>query len=123
MEPALSERSCQPCRRGTPPLSGDAVEAMMPLLPGWSVRDGRALVREFTFADYASALRWVNAVSWLAELEDHHPDVKLRWGGVELSLSTHSIGGLSENDFILAAKVNVLERTAGSSGPGQPVPG
>lgn len=109
---ALISRKCQPCKRGTAPLTTEQVGAMANEVPGWTVSSGKALVRVDSFDDYASALRWVNAVSWLAELENHHPDVKLCWGSVELSLSTHSIGGLSENDFILAAKINALHPPA-----------
>ncbi|MPZ50521.1 MAG: 4a-hydroxytetrahydrobiopterin dehydratase [Dehalococcoidia bacterium] len=95
---------------GTPTLTPDAVEKMLPLVPGWDLADeGKGLHRRQRFADFVSAIAFVNRVAELAEVEQHHPDIHVtgyRW--LDLDLSTHSIGGLSDNDFIMAAKINRL---------------
>lgn len=80
---------------------------MLEELPGWSLRDG-ALFRRLEFADFATALAFANEIGQIAEEEGHHPDLRLGWGYVEVELSTHAIAGLSENDFILAAKISKL---------------
>lgn len=78
-------------------------------VPGWMLRDdGKEISREFTFKDFKEAMAFVNEVAEIAEREGHHPDIHVRWNKVRLDLSTHAIGGLSTNDFIVAAKVNVL---------------
>ena len=95
---------------GTPTLTPDAVERMLLLVPGWSLADdGKALRRHDRFQDFAAVIDFVNQVAALAEEEQHHPDIHVtgyRW--LDLELSTHSIGGLSDNDFIMAAKINHL---------------
>jgi 4a-hydroxytetrahydrobiopterin dehydratase len=105
----LAEKECVPCAKGTPPLKGSALDALtVQLNPGWRVVDGARLEREFKFKNFRDALAFTNRVGELAESINHHPDVFLAWGQVKLILSTHSIGGLSENDFIFAAKVDEL---------------
>jgi len=101
----LADRRCVPCRRGTPPLDAAAVARLLPRVPGWAAPEGRRLEREFRFRDFAAALAFVNRVGALAEAEDHHPDIRLSWGKVGVVLWTHAAGGLTENDFILAAKI------------------
>lgn len=76
----------------------------------WKVNDGKKLKREFKFKDFKEALSFVNKIGQIAEEEGHHPDIELRWGRVEVELSTHAIGGLSVNDFILATKINRLQQ-------------
>lgn len=100
----LRSRHCRPCRPGTPPLDPRRVRELADLLPDWTVEDGRRLVRSYRFEDFATALAFVNRVGEIAEREGHHPDVLLRWGEVRLEIWTHAAGGLTENDFILAAK-------------------
>ncbi len=79
--------------------------------PGWSIAtDGLSIHRDFTFNDFAGALAFVNTVGAIAEAEGHHPDITLAWGAVGITLITHAIGGLSENDFILAAKINAVQQ-------------
>jgi 4a-hydroxytetrahydrobiopterin dehydratase len=105
----VTDRHCIPLSPGTPPLAGEALDTRAAALPDWRV-DGRELKREFRFPDFATALAFVNRVGEVAEREGHHPDIALGWGRVAISTYTHSIGGLSENDFILAAKIDALPR-------------
>jgi len=100
----LAAKHCVPCNAETPKLSASEVERALTRLPGWS-SDGTALAKRFEFPDFASALAFTNRIGEEAEREGHHPDLKLGWGYVEIELSTHAIGGLSENDLILAAKI------------------
>lgn len=106
----LCERRCTPCKKGTPPLSGLELTTLSAEVPEWRVEEERRLSREFQFPDFASALKFVNRASDLAEQEQHHPDIHLAWGKARFDLWTHSVGGLSENDFILAAKIDTLPR-------------
>lgn len=102
----LAARRCTACRRGTPPLSPEAAASLLPGVPGWTVEEGRRLRREFRFPDFRRALEFVDRVGALAEAEGHHPDLHLSWGRVGVVLWTHAAGGLTENDFILAAKID-----------------
>ena len=104
----LAERHCVPCRGGTPPLRGAELEHWKAEVPGWDVIGEHRLVRTYRFPDFRTALDFVNRVGEIAEQEGHHPDIGLGWGRVEITLWTHAIGGLSESDFILAAKINTL---------------
>jgi len=109
MTAKLEQKKCEPCEKGTPPLEGEALATLTSELgEGWKVADGRRLEKDFAFKNFREALDFTNRVGELAETEGHHPDICLGWGKVGLTLSTHSIGGLSENDFILAAKVDAL---------------
>jgi 4a-hydroxytetrahydrobiopterin dehydratase len=104
----LAKRQCVTCRADTPRLTGEPLAEMLAqLAPGWELAGDR-LRRTYRFPDFATALAFVNRVAAVAELEQHHPDVQLGWGRVTLEIWTHAIGGLSENDFILAAKVDAL---------------
>lgn len=101
----LAERTCTPLPKGTPALEPPAITALLAELGGdWMVRDGK-LTREYAFPDFLSALAFTNIAGALAEAENHHPDIHLAWGKVGIVVWTHSVGGLSENDFILAAKI------------------
>jgi 4a-hydroxytetrahydrobiopterin dehydratase len=105
----LAERSCEPCRGGVPPLSWAEIEPLAAQLSGrWKVIDEHHLHRRDDFPDFKSALAFVNEVGALAEREGHHPDLLLAWGKVEIDLWTHKIDGLSEADFVLAAKIDRL---------------
>ena len=104
----LVYRRCTPCRGGVPPLSGQALASLQERLPLWKVVDGHHLERSFLFSDFKTALAFVNQVGALAEEEGHHPDLTLSWGKVDARIYTHKIGGLSDNDFILAAKIDQI---------------
>ncbi len=103
----LANRSCRPCEGDEPPLKGKALEELSEQLgEGWKVVEEDHLKKEYDFNDFREALVFTNAVGNIAEREDHHPDMELGWGRVQISLKTHKIDGLSENDFILAAKAD-----------------
>jgi len=108
---SLAGKKCSPCRAGAPPLPVDKVQSLLRDVPGWSVRGGLAIEREFVMKDFMAAVRLVNAVAETAEAEDHHPDIHLTgYRRLRIELSTHSVGGLSENDFIMAAKIEALPK-------------
>ncbi|HEV8340432.1 MAG TPA: 4a-hydroxytetrahydrobiopterin dehydratase [bacterium] len=118
MDKDLASRHCVPCEGGTPPLGREAAERLRLQTPDWVFEeDGKAVRRQFKLKDFKDAIAFVNAVAEVAEAEDHHPDIFIRYKQVTFTLSTHAIGGLSENDFILAAKIDRLyqERYAGAS--------
>jgi 4a-hydroxytetrahydrobiopterin dehydratase len=100
----LVQKHCVPCEAGTPPLSEQESEALLEQVPGWQLEDNK-LTRRFKFHDFKEAMVFVNRVAALAEEEGHHPDIYISWNRVRLDLTTHAIKGLSENDFILAAKI------------------
>ncbi|GAC1352971.1 MAG: 4a-hydroxytetrahydrobiopterin dehydratase [Polyangiales bacterium] len=107
----LSTKRCGPCHRETPKLTQDAIAALLLETPAWSL-DGEKIQRALEFKDFPAAMKFINAMANLAELEQHHPDFYLHdWNRVEVTLSTHAIHGLSENDFILAAKIDALLAT------------
>ena len=103
----LASRHCTPCEGGTPPLSREEVGRMMGQLEGWESFDGR-IEREFRFKNYYQTMAFVNAVAWIANRENHHPAMQVGYNTCRVSYTTHAIGGLSENDFICAAKVEAL---------------
>ena len=108
MEVLLSKQ-CIPCTIDTPPLEADEINILRQQLHAdWAVLDNRMLERRFKFKDFVSALEFVNKIGELAEEEGHHPDLELSWGRVGVKLMTHKIKGLSYNDFILAAKIDLL---------------
>ena len=103
----LAKKRCIPCEKGTKPLADDVVSVYLKEAGGWSVsEDAKKISREFKFADFVSAMAFVNEVAELAEYEGHHPDITIWYNRVKFELWTHAIGGLSENDFIMAAKIN-----------------
>jgi len=106
----LAEKSCVPCRGGVPPLAGKELESLHRQLPDWEVVNGHHLKRAFTFPDFAKALAFVNKVGEIAENEGHHPDIFFTWGKAEITTWTHKIDGLTESDFILAAKIGKISR-------------
>ncbi|MBI2885995.1 MAG: 4a-hydroxytetrahydrobiopterin dehydratase [Chloroflexi bacterium] len=108
----LAQRRCVPCRSGTPPLTPEEIAGLTPQVPHWTVEEHRRLRRTYRLKDFATALALVDQIGAVAEAEDHHPDLSLAWGKVEVLLWTHKIGGLSENDFILAAKIDALAASA-----------
>ncbi|UCF68362.1 MAG: 4a-hydroxytetrahydrobiopterin dehydratase [Acidobacteriota bacterium] len=106
----LAKKRCTPSRSGDVPISAaDARQLLGQLDSGWCVVDeGAALRREIRFSDYLRTMAFVNAVAWIAHSEDHHPDLEVGYNRCLIRYATHSIGGLSENDFICAAKIDAL---------------
>ena len=111
----LITKSCVPCRGGVPPLTEEEAKRLSEGVPAWALLENTTrLVRRFEFRDFKAAMEFVNRVADLAEEEGHHPDFEIHWNKVELTLWTHKIGGLHENDFILAAKIDrLLEEPSG----------
>jgi len=107
---SLADKKCVPCRSGTPALKGAELEALRKNTPDWTVTSEHHIHREFKFQDFVKALEFVNRVGAIAEEQGHHPDIVLKWGKAEITLWTHSIDGLSESDFIMAAKIDRLAR-------------
>ncbi len=103
----LASRSCKPCEGGLPPLRGDELKEFVEELGGdWEVVSEHHLLKSYKFKNFAEALSFVNSVGALAENAGHHPDIKFGWGYCKLVIYTHAIDGLSESDFILAAKID-----------------
>lgn len=102
----LAHKRCVPCRGGVPPLKGEALKPLLAQIRGWSVVDEHHLTKTYSFDDFANALAFVNRVGSVAEREGHHPEVHLAWGKVQLDIWTHKVDGLTESDFILAAKAD-----------------
>ncbi len=102
----LASKNCVPCRGGVPPLRGGELDTLAKQVEGWSVADEHHLAKTYRFPDFRAALEFVNRVGALAEAQGHHPDLYLAWGKVEVKIWTHKIDGLTESDFILAAKID-----------------
>jgi 4a-hydroxytetrahydrobiopterin dehydratase len=102
----LSEKTCVPCRGGVPPLTADEIRPLAAQVPGWTVSNNHHIEREYKFDDFRTALDFVNKVGAIAEDQGHHPDIYLAWGKVGIKIWTHKIDGLTESDFILAAKID-----------------
>jgi len=109
--PSLADRTCVPCEEGAAPLSAARIRPLFAELDGWTVVDDHHLEKNFKFRNFVTALDFVNRIGAIAEQESHHPDVMLAWGRVVLQIWTHSVDGLSEADFVLAAKAD-RERAA-----------
>jgi 4a-hydroxytetrahydrobiopterin dehydratase len=106
---ALTKKHCKPCEGGVPPLKDDEVRKLLSELNAWELKEeGMAIVRHFQFSDYYKTMAFVNAIAWMAHQEDHHPDLEVSYNFCRVRYTTHAIGGLSENDFICAAKVDEL---------------
>jgi 4a-hydroxytetrahydrobiopterin dehydratase len=108
MASELASKSCVPCRGGVPPLRGQELESYKRQLPGWNVVKEHRLTRTFSFPDFATALAFINRIGAVAEREGHHPDICFGWGKAEVTTYTHKIDGLTESDFVLAAKIEQL---------------
>lgn len=104
----LTARRCSACAPGSPALSPSQVAELLAQVPGWDA-SGDAIARTFTFKNYYQTVAFVNAVAWIAHAEDHHPDIEFGYKTCRIRFQTHSIGGLSENDFICAAKIDALK--------------
>ena len=105
----LAQRACAPCRGGAAPLQGEELRLLLAELGnGWQVADDKRLEKEFRFKDFREALGFADRVGELADEVDHHPDLAISWGLMKVVVWTHKIGGLSEADFVFAAKVDAL---------------
>jgi 4a-hydroxytetrahydrobiopterin dehydratase len=104
----LANKTCVPCKGGTPPLKDEELAELQRQVPDWEGVQEHHLRRRFRFKNFLEALRFVNRVGELAEEQGHHPDVSFGWGYAEITVWTHKIDGLTESDFILAAKIDAL---------------
>jgi 4a-hydroxytetrahydrobiopterin dehydratase len=104
----LAAKTCVPCRGDTPPLKGDGLHGLAAQVPNWEVVGEHHLRRRFRFKNFREALHFVNRVGELAEEQGHHPDVTFGWGYADVTVWTHKIDGLTESDFVFAAKVDAL---------------
>ena len=102
----LADQKCVPCRGGVPPLAGEPLAKLSAQLPDWKVVDGTRLNKTFVFPDFQKGLDFVNRIGVVAEKEGHHPDLCLAWGKVDAVIYTHKINGLTESDFVMAAKID-----------------
>lgn len=105
----LETKHCVPCEGGTPPLDAKTIATLLQQFPGWELAtDGKEINRDFRFKNYYQTMAFVNAIAWMAHQENHHPDLEVGFNHCRVRYTTHAINGLSENDFICAAKVNAL---------------
>ena len=104
----LANRNCVPCRGDTPPLKGEELDGLRRQVPDWEVVEEHHLRRAFKFKNFREALGFVNKVGELAEEQGHHPDISFGWGYAEVTVFTHKIDGLTESDFVFAAKVDTF---------------
>jgi 4a-hydroxytetrahydrobiopterin dehydratase len=105
----LTARHCKPCEGGAPPISGNDARNYLQKIPSWTLSDrGKSIQRGFKFKNFHRTMEFVNALAWIAHQEDHHPDLEVGYNRCTVRYSTHAIGGLSENDFICAAKIDAL---------------
>ena len=103
----LTNKQCKPCEGGVPPLTQDEALALLKQLEAWEL-GGDRISKTFSFKNYYQVIAFVNAVAWMTHREDHHPDLNVGYNKCRVEYSTHAIGGLSENDFICAAKIDAL---------------
>ena len=106
---SLTQKKCIPCEAGTPPLEEEKVNELMKEIPAWALKNGH-LYKKFKFNNFAEAMKFINSIAEIAEQEGHHPDFSVHYNRVEIELWTHSINGLSENDFIVAAKIDKINQ-------------
>ena len=104
----LAAKKCVPCEGGTPPLAAENVREYLKEVEGWEAQDNELIKKTFRFKTFREAIDFVNRVASLAEEENHHPDIHIRYNRVTFELTTHAIKGLSENDFIMASKIDLL---------------
>ncbi len=106
---SLQHKSCAPCQSGGPPLEKEAAEGFLRDLGGnWQINGKRHLYNQFKFKDFVGAMAFANKIAEIAEKEGHHPNLIISWGECSVEIWTHKVNGLSENDFILAAKIEAL---------------
>jgi 4a-hydroxytetrahydrobiopterin dehydratase len=105
----LTDRHCKPCEGGVKPMSREQAETLLSQVPGWELgADGKTISRRLEFKGFYKTIAFINAMAWIANQEDHHPDFSAGYNYCAVSFTTHAIDGLSENDFICAAKINHL---------------
>lgn len=104
----LTQKKCVPCESGTPPMKDNEINEFLKKISGWTLKDGH-LYKKFKFADFKQAMKFITSVARIAEQEGHHPDFSVHYNKVEMEIWTHAINGLSENDFILAAKIDGIK--------------
>ncbi len=107
----LADRKCVPCRGGIPPLHAEAIKILLAQLEGWEVIRDHHLLKTYKFKNFVEAMGFIKRVGDLAEEQGHHPDICFGWGHAELKIWTHTIDGLTESDFVLAAKIDTLPQT------------
>lgn len=103
----LTTKKCKPCEGGVPKLTETEIRSLLAQIPGWDIRDG-AITKTYRFKNYYETMAFVNATAWISHREDHHPDIAVGYNQCAVKYWTHAIGGLSENDFICAAKIDAL---------------
>ena len=108
---ALADKVCVPCRGGVPPMQADEVSRLLRELDGWQAPENHHLTKTYKFPDFKAALDYVDRVGEMAEEQGHHPDIYLAWGKVRVDVWTHKINGLTESDFVFAAKCDRLAKT------------
>ena len=109
----LTEKHCVPCEVGTQPFDLETINGLLPTVPKWKLEDTTTIKRSFRFNNFIESMGFINEVAQLAEAEGHHPDIFVSYSYVRISLTTHNISGLSENDFIMAAKIDeIFAKTA-----------
>ncbi len=114
----LEQRACRPCEGGIDPLTPERVARLLPQVPGWVLApDGTTLTRQFQFGNFARSIAFVNALAWVANQQGHHPDFTVSTYHCTVNFTTHAIGGLSENDFICAARVNRIVKPPTETSP------
>ena len=106
MAAALADRTCVPCKGGTPPMTEVEYAPLLAQLDHWQVEEGKKLIKPFKVKNFVQAVDFVNQITPVAEEQGHHPDLYVRWGEVRVYLWTHAIDGLSESDFVMAAKID-----------------
>ena len=106
----FTQKKCVPCEGGTPPLPKEKVEEYIKEVQGWEVQDNKIIEKIFAFKTFRESIDFVNKVANLAEQEQHHPDIHIRYRKVTLEFTTHAIKGLSENDFIMASKIDMMHQ-------------
>ena len=111
---SLADKQCVPCKGGVPPLTAAAIAPLLAQLDSWSVVEHHHLEKQYRLKNFAQALALVNRIGAIAEEQNHHPDIFLAWGKVGVTIWTHKINGLTESDFIFAAKCDVAARELGA---------
>ena len=104
----LAQKECVPCKGGVPPLTGEEIAKLLPQVSGWEAVNQHHLLKNYKFSDFRAAQEFVTSVGDLAEEQGHHPDISFGWGYAEIKIWTHKINGLTESDFILAAKIDQI---------------
>ena len=113
--PGLADRQCVPCKGGVPPLTGEEIAPLLAQLDGWNVVENHHLEKQYKLKNFVEALALVNRIGVIAEEQNHHPDIFLAWGKVGVKIWTHKINGLTESDFIFAAKCDVAHAGVAAS--------